>query len=122
MTLLGESIERLAKKIAEDREDLVESQSTLKDDELYLKDLTARCEARANDYDQRSAMRGDEITALSTALKILKDEVTPAEKVNVRALLLQRASRATDAAATPGSNAAVVPSSLTRASISFLQG
>merc|ERR1719387_2892303 len=90
MKALGKNIEKLAKEIAKHREDLVESEGDLKDDELYLKDLTARCEARANDYDQRSAMRNDEVTALSTALKILKDEVQPADKANVRALFIQK--------------------------------
>lgn len=35
-------------------------------------------------------MRDDEITALSTALKVLKDEVKPADKANVRALFIQK--------------------------------
>lgn len=38
-----------------------------------MKDLTARCEARARDWDQRSSMRGGEITALTEALAILKE-------------------------------------------------
>lgn len=86
---LDKSISKLSKEISKHREDLVNSQGTLTDDQDYLKDLTARCEARANDFDQRSAMRDDEITAISTALKVLKDEVKPADKVNVRALLIQ---------------------------------
>jgi hypothetical protein len=90
MNMLEESIEKLAKEIAKARSDLVEAQSDLKDDEDYLKDLTTGCEARATDYDQRSSMRADEIEAISTALKILNDEVKPATEVNKRALLLQR--------------------------------
>jgi len=90
MVKLTKSIEKYSKEIAKHTEDLVNSQGILKDDELYLKDLTDRCEARASDFDQRSSMRDDEITALSTALKVLKDEVKPADEVNERALFLQR--------------------------------
>jgi len=88
MDSLDKSIAKLAKEIAKHREDLVTSQGVLQDDELYLKDLTARCEDRANDYDQRSSMRGDELAALSAALKVLKGDVKGrANAVNKRALL-----------------------------------
>merc|ERR1719311_1758555 len=93
MKQLDKDISRLAKEIARHREDLVTADNTLKDDELYLKDLTARCEDRANDYDQRSAMRGDEVTALTTALKVLSGSVKGAdEAANERAMLIQKYS------------------------------
>lgn len=89
---LGGDIMRLKSEIAKAREDLVEAEGNLKDDQAYLKDLTMRCEDRAKDWDQRSQMRGDELTALSEALKILKGSVQGAdETVNKRALLLERA-------------------------------
>lgn len=92
MKALNKNIAKLAKEIAASRESLVEADDQMKDDELYLKDLTARCEVRANDYDQRSSMRNDEITALSQALDILKDKVKGrADKVNIRAFLFQKA-------------------------------
>jgi len=69
----------LQTQIAEDRSSLVESEAGMKDDQLYLKDLTKECEERANDYDQQSQMRGDEIGALSSALDILKNKVKGAE-------------------------------------------
>merc|ERR1719478_923568 len=88
MKALEKNIEKLSKEIAEHRENLVEAEATMKDDELYLKDLTAQCEARANDYDQRSSMRNDELTALSQALDILRGDVKGrADEVNKRALL-----------------------------------
>merc|ERR1719262_982854 len=90
MDALKRNINKLAKEIAQHREDLVTADGLLKDDESYLKDLTARCEDRANDYDQRSAMRGDELTALKQALKVLKGTVAEKDKAaNVRALFLQ---------------------------------
>jgi chromosome segregation ATPase len=85
---LDKSIMKLTKEIAQDRSDLVTADAQLKDDELYLKDLQVRCEARAHDYDQRSAMRNDELTAINEALKILKNDVKGrADEVNVRALI-----------------------------------
>merc|ERR1719424_1613075 len=87
MKQLQKDIQRLAKEIAEHREDLI------KDDEQYLNDLTARCEARANDYDQRSAMRGGELAALTGALEVLTKKVKGrADKVNVRAAFVQNTS------------------------------
>merc|ERR1719265_798833 len=88
MAQLTKDIERLGKEIAQHREDLITADGLLKDDELYLKDLTARCEDRANDYDQRSAMRNDEVTALSSALDILTNSVkSAADTANKRAFL-----------------------------------
>merc|ERR1719235_220558 len=80
MDQLEKDIARLAKEIAKHREDLVTAEAVLKDDELYLKDLTARCEDRANDYDQRSAMRNDEAKALGEALSVLSKKVKGNDK------------------------------------------
>lgn len=85
-------IEELSGGIAKTREDLVNTESLLKDDQLYLKDLTARCESSAKDWDQRTQMRNDELTALAGALEILKVNVTAADTANKRALLIQNTS------------------------------
>jgi hypothetical protein len=88
MKALDKNMGKLAKEIAAARQSLVEQEDNMKDDELYLKDLTSRCEARAEDWDQRAQMRNDEIAALSSALKILGDSVKgAADKVNVRAFI-----------------------------------
>jgi hypothetical protein len=93
MKALEKNIEKLAKEIAEHRIDLVQAEAVMKDDELYLNDLLARCEARAHDYDQRSAMRGEELSALTEALGVLtKDVKGRADAVNKRALFLQKAA------------------------------
>merc|ERR1719473_1512286 len=81
-------IQSLIEQIADARESLVEAEGLLKDDQAYLKDLTAQCEDRARDYDQRSAMRAGELEALSKALEILTGSVKDLdEDVNKRALL-----------------------------------
>lgn len=84
-----EKIEKLAKTISKDRGDLVKAQEQLQEDEEYLKDLTAQCEEKAKDYDQRSAMRGDEVEALSQAVKIIKNKVKDADKDVNRAFVQQ---------------------------------
>jgi len=94
MKALNRKITKTLKNIAADREALVQADADLKDDQLYLKDLTARCEERANDYDQRSQQRGAELEALTTALGVLTKDVKGADaQVNQRALLLQKASQ-----------------------------
>lgn len=73
-TLKGD-VETLGTDIAKAREDLVDSEALMTDDQLYLRDLTERCEQRAGAYDQRSVLRADEIKALTEALTILTDRV-----------------------------------------------
>merc|ERR1719440_31699 len=73
--------------IAAAQEALTNAQAKLTDDQTYLKDLTAKCELKAREWDQRSQMRADELSAISQALHILKEEVAPREVVNKRALL-----------------------------------
>ena len=88
ITGLEGDVETLGTEIAQAREDLVDAESLLKDDQQYLKDLTERCEQRAHAYDQRSTMRGSELTALNKALEILQDKVlNKDEAANERALL-----------------------------------
>merc|ERR1719201_3228083 len=55
--------------------DLTETNAVLNDDRLYLKDLTAKCEAKAKLWDQRSQLRADELAALTQALLVLEGSV-----------------------------------------------
>merc|ERR1719198_2307082 len=72
MKQLQSDIETLTTEIATARSDLVNAEAQLKDDELYMTDLTAQCESRAHDWDQRAKMRADEDEAPSQAkLKVL---------------------------------------------------
>jgi len=98
MELCEETIAELTTDIADVREDIVGAQAAMEDNKVYMKDLTERCEARANDYDQRSAMRGQEIGALSKALEILTGEVKgKSDSANERALLQKPVQKRTSA-------------------------
>merc|ERR1719456_725067 len=61
--------------IAASSKELMETSATLTDDQNYLKDLTEKCNAKSKEWDQRSQMRQDELTALTTALTIVKEGV-----------------------------------------------
>jgi len=75
--------------VAQAKENMDLTAAALADDTLYLKDLTMKCELKAREYDQQSKMRSDEITALETAITIIKDKVKDNESANKRAALVQ---------------------------------
>merc|ERR1719456_75964 len=59
--------------------DLTEETALLHDDRTYLKDLTEQCERKAREWDQRSQMRKEELTAIGTALEIIEGTVLTRE-------------------------------------------
>merc|ERR1719463_244070 len=65
----------LSKEIASANQDLTTTLAQLHDDQAYLKDLTAKCEAKSKEWDQRSSMRQDELSAITEALGIIKGTV-----------------------------------------------
>merc|ERR1719343_601660 len=102
MKTLSEEIDTLKTDIASMREGLVNAEAMLKDDQVYLKDLTEQCEARAKDWDQRSQLRAGELKALTEALTILTDKVSPQDvAVNKRALFQQNVKLAAVAVQKP---------------------
>jgi len=62
-------------KIGTATSDLTATQAVLTDDQQYIKDLTAKCELKSKEWDQRSQMRQDELTAISTAITIVSGKV-----------------------------------------------
>merc|ERR1719171_3154918 len=56
---------------AQTKGQLTETKANLHDDTKYLKDLTAQCEEKAKEWDQRSTMRAGELKALEEAISIV---------------------------------------------------
>merc|ERR1719428_1040753 len=79
------------KELGEFTEKMVTEEAILKDDQLYMKDLTAQCELKAREWDQQSAMRADEVSALTKALEIIQAKVVDNSKVSKRAFLQEAA-------------------------------
>jgi hypothetical protein len=99
--LTGE-IGKLKSQIAKLNEDLVSTTADLEDDSVYLKDLTVRCEEKANAWDARTVTRHEEVEAIKKALKILTgDKVKDADKTNKRALLIHHTTATLPAKAEP---------------------
>jgi hypothetical protein len=103
-TSMGDAKKLLGTKnaaIAKNQRDLTTTQATLTDDQQYIKDLTAKCTEKAELWDQRSKMRADELTAISTALTIITGTVkekgellqtkAPVRKVQAPELLQEQA-------------------------------
>merc|ERR1719174_887474 len=57
--------------LASTKGQLTETKANLHDDNKYLKDLTAQCEVKAKEWDQRSTMRAGELKALESAISIV---------------------------------------------------
>lgn len=62
-------------KIGVQSKDLTLTAATLADDQAYLMELTSKCNLKAAQWEQRSQMRTEEITALTTAIHIVEGRV-----------------------------------------------
>merc|ERR1719160_33734 len=72
--------------VGEKQQELTLVAAQLADDKAYLAQMTETCNAKAKEWDQRSGMRAGEITALTSALTVLKGYV--AGKVTSRTVRL----------------------------------
>merc|ERR1719399_2027159 len=61
--------------IAKAQGELTSVSATMTDDQAYLTELTETCNEQSKVWDQRSKMRQDELTALTSALTIVKGKV-----------------------------------------------
>jgi len=104
-------------KIAEDSDSTVLEEAALKDDELYMKDLTEKCELKAREWDQRSQMRADEVGALTKALGIIQNKA----KDNYHESTSRDASDLMQKAAAPLPRASADELDFGGADLSFLQ-
>jgi hypothetical protein len=99
---LDEKKEKKAKTVAQlatDSKDFSGISAQLLDDMQYLKELAEVCGNKAKTWDQRSKVRADEITAITSAITIVKGTVSEkTSKATVR--LLQKKFSARQAAVT----------------------
>merc|ERR1719478_1744724 len=75
MQALTDEKKAAEKTLAEAQQQLTTTSAQMTDDQAYLKDLTDLCNTKSKDWDQRSKMRQDELTALTSALSIMKERV-----------------------------------------------
>jgi chromosome segregation ATPase len=61
-------------------------------DQNFLNDLTAKCEQKAKDWDQRSSTRTAELTAISEALEMLKGDVSKMYPANNLGLVVKKST------------------------------
>merc|ERR1719164_167050 len=83
--------------IASSQQQLTTTDAQMRDDQTYLKDLTELCNTKSKEWDQRSKMRQDELTALTSALSIMKDRV--ATKTSEKTVRLMEGSAVVEKAA-----------------------
>jgi len=77
--------EKTSSNIAMASDELTTVAADLLDNQQYLKELAELCEARAKTWDQRSRVRADELSALTSATTIIKESVeTNISKNSVR--------------------------------------
>merc|ERR1719375_1732000 len=67
--------------IARLNQELTEAQATLHDDQAYLKDLIEKCNAKSDEWDQRTKMRQAELAAITTAVNIISEKVNTGKKI-----------------------------------------
>merc|ERR1719335_1372176 len=77
--------------LAMNQQELTLVSADLTDDQNYLKLLTANCNTKSKQWDQRSAARASELTALTSALTIIKSKV--AAKVSDKTVRLAEIKR-----------------------------
>merc|ERR1719230_1580671 len=109
------------KALAEATDNMVSEEATLKDDQLYLKDLTAQCELKAREWDQQSAMRASEVAALTKALEIMNAKVAANSQVNARAFIQEAAAPVASAPQVKDTHVDIADADIGDFDMSFLQ-
>merc|ERR1719428_719961 len=107
--------------LAEKTDAMIEEEAKLKDDKLYMKDLTAQCELKAREWDQQSSMRSSEVTALTKALDIITAKVQGNDASANKRALLQVGKAAPVQKASSGAEAHVDVADADIGSLSFLR-
>jgi len=71
-------------ELGQNSKDMTLTQGTLTDDQAFLKQLTENCNTKSKQWDQRSAARAGELTALTNAITIVKSRVATKSGKTVR--------------------------------------
>merc|ERR1719465_377683 len=72
--------------------DLTDTTATRDDDSKYLEDLTATCEQKAADFEQRQNLRQEEIEAITKAIEIISSQSVSGKSEKHLPQLLQQSS------------------------------
>merc|ERR550514_1853628 len=72
----GAASAELTEELAALGTDLQNTEAALEADENFLDDLTSKCQTKASDWDLRSKTRTSELTAIASALEMLKGDVS----------------------------------------------
>merc|ERR550514_1864831 len=72
----GAASAELTEELASLGTDLQETTAAMEADENFLDDLTTKCATKASDWDSRSKTRTSELTAIASALEMLKGDVS----------------------------------------------
>ena len=83
--------------IGSDQQELTATNAKMTDDQAYIKDLTEKCNLKSREWDQRTQMRQDELTALTTALTIVKSRVSSAVTEGKTVRLVEKTVKVTKA-------------------------
>merc|ERR1719453_2242165 len=92
VTEKSEQVAALEEEINAAETEKLETENAKNADRQFLDDLAAKCEQKAQIYDQRSSTRTAELTAIAEALELLKGDVSKMYPANDLGLIRKKAS------------------------------
>merc|ERR1719387_1983241 len=97
-------VEAKSAELAAAKEDEATETKAKAADNEFMQVLTEQCELKAKEFDQRSKMRADELTAIAKATDALEEGVKPNYDANSKLVgLVQRSATSKPASAKPAS-------------------
>merc|ERR1719252_284847 len=92
VTEKSEQVAALEEEINAAETEKLETENAKNADRQFLDDLAAKCEQKAQIYDQRSSTRTAELTAIAEALELLKGDVSKMYPANDLGLIRKKAA------------------------------